>query len=141
MSLAGSSIPTHEEIRTVVTDFYAKTRAHPALGPIFADHVADWKPHEEKIFRFWCGALLRERGYSGNPLQRHLAARNVTSDHFPAWLNLFDSVLAANLPDKKAILWSTLAHRIGKSLSFGLEYAGRKTVDTPPKLSSFSSSQ
>jgi len=130
--------PNQSEIRKVVKEFYALTRTHPELGPVFAEHVTDWDSHEEKIIDFWCGALLRQPGYSGNPMQKHLAAGNVLPDHFPIWLNLFDSVLTRHLSQEKAVYWSTLAHRIGKSLSFGLEYAERKTTSIPPNLSSFS---
>ncbi|MGC1504407.1 MAG: group III truncated hemoglobin [Sulfitobacter sp.] len=131
------SPPDHAGIRKVVKEFYALTRAHPELGPVFAAHVTDWDSHEEKIVDFWCGALLRQPGYAGNPMQKHLAAGNVLPAHFPVWLTLFDTVLNRHLPEQQAVYWSTLAHRIGKSLSYGLEYTGRETATTPPGLSSY----
>lgn len=133
------SPPDEPEIRQVVRAFYARTRAHPELGPVFAAHVTDWDSHEEKIVDFWCGAILRKPGYSGNPMQKHLGAGNVLPAHFPVWLSLFDAVLNSTLPEPKAAYWSTLAHRIGRSLSFGLEYADRKTAAAPPNLSAFPS--
>ncbi|MGB3148549.1 MAG: group III truncated hemoglobin [Paracoccaceae bacterium] len=111
---------TAEEIAKVVADFYSAVRGHPTLGPVFAAHVTDWPAHEEKIAGFWRNAILFERSYDGNPLAVHKAAGNVRPGMFDAWLALFDSTLARNLPAAKARQWSALAHRIGTGLRFGL---------------------
>ena len=111
---------TEAQIDRVVSRFYARVRAHPALGPIFAAHVDDWPTHEEKIGRFWRNALLLQRSYDGNPMRVHKEAGNVRSEHFPAWLSIFDSVLHEELPPPLAKSWSALTHRIGRGLSFGL---------------------
>ncbi len=111
---------TEEQIDRVVSEFYARVRAHPALGPVFAAHVVDWPAHEEKIGRFWRNALLYQRSYDGNPMQVHQAAGNVRAQHFPVWLSLFDGVLDQELPPHLADAWSALAHRIGRGLSYGL---------------------
>ncbi|MEP5727767.1 MAG: group III truncated hemoglobin [Sulfitobacter sp.] len=134
MSLAVIPNLTHAEIRTVVSRFYARVREHPDLGPIFGQHVSAWPAHEEKIALFWFGALLREKGYSANPMQKHIAAKNVKPDHFPIWLGIFDEVLTSSLPPAKADHWSLIAHRIGQSLSFGLTQATRKAENAPPIL-------
>lgn len=111
---------TEAQIDRVVAGFYAKVRVHPALGPIFAAHVADWTAHEEKIGRFWRNALLYQRSYDGNPMQVHQAAGNVRARHFPVWLSLFDAVLDQELPPHLAQAWSALAHRIGRGMSYAL---------------------
>ncbi|MFV2053333.1 group III truncated hemoglobin [Aliiroseovarius sp. YM-037] len=111
---------TEVQIDRVVSRFYARVRAHPALGPIFAAHVDDWPTHEEKIGRFWRNALLLQRCYDGNPMRVHKEAGNVRSAHFPVWLSIFDSVLQEELPPPLAQSWSALTHRIGRGLSFGL---------------------
>ncbi|MCB2110743.1 group III truncated hemoglobin [Albidovulum sp.] len=111
---------THEEIDRVVADFYAAIRAHPGLGPVFAVHVKDWPAHEAKIAGFWRNAILYERSYDGNPLEAHRAAGNVRPGMFDIWLGLFDSVLARNLAPGTARSWSLLAHRIGRSLRYGV---------------------
>lgn len=111
---------TEAQIDRVVSEFYRRVRAHPALGPVFAAHVADWPAHEEKIGRFWRNALLLQHCYDGNPMQTHRAAGNVREQHFPIWLSLFDSVLGEELPRPLATAWSSLAHRIGRGLSYGL---------------------
>lgn len=126
---------TPEEIALVVEDFYDAIQRHPGLGPVFAAHVTDWPAHKAKIAAFWRNAILMERGYDGNPLAVHRAAGTVRPGMFTPWLGLFDSVLARNLPPETAAAWSALAHRIGRSLAFGLmglNEAGR--LDGPPKL-------
>ena len=115
---------TEVQIDRVVSQFYARVRAHPELGPIFAGHVADWPTHEAKIGRFWRNALLLQRCYDGNPMQVHMAAGDVKAQHFPVWLSLFDAVLDRELPQPLAQSWSALAHRIGRGLSYGLPQEG-----------------
>jgi hemoglobin len=111
---------TEAQIDRVVSVFYKRVRHDPELGPVFAAHVIDWTPHEEKIRRFWRNALLLQRCYDGNPMQVHAAAGNVRATHFQIWLSLFDAVLDQELPKPLAQSWSALAHRIGRGLSYGL---------------------
>ena len=118
---------TPDQIDRVVATFYAAVRQHPGLGPVFAAHVQDWPAHEDKIARFWRNAILHERSYDGNPLQVHRDAGNVRPGMFDIWLALFDSVLARNLAPEAAAAWSALAHRIGRSLRYGVAEA-----DTAP---------
>lgn len=108
------------QIDRVVARFYSLIRQHRELGPVFAAHVTDWPEHEAKIARFWRNALLFERSYNGNPMQVHLQAGDVLPEHFAAWLDLFDQVLARELPEDLARGWSALAHRIGQGLRSGL---------------------
>ncbi|EPX80663.1 hypothetical protein thalar_00883 [Litoreibacter arenae DSM 19593] len=126
---------TPAQIDQVVTKFYAKVRTDPVIGPVFAAHVpADgWPEHEEKIARFWRNAILRERSYDGNPMQKHMAARDVKGEHFPHWLYLFDTTLAAELPRDTARAFSALAHRIARGLRMGVEDL-RAPANAPPSL-------
>ena len=39
---------------------------------------------------------------------------------FSPWLQLFDAVLADNLPPPTAAAWSALAHRIGQGLRYAV---------------------
>jgi hemoglobin len=117
------------QIAAVVTEFYACVREHPGLGPVFAAHVTDWPRHEEKITRFWRNAILHERVYDGNPLEKHRNAGNVRVPMFDVWLGLFDSVLRRELPAETAAAWSALAHRIGRGLRFGMD-----ATEGPPLL-------
>lgn len=112
---------TRVEIDRVVTRFYAEVRKHDVLGPVFNAAVTDWPEHEGKIARFWAGAILREPGYSGNPMQIHLANRDVRPEHFAVWLDLFQRVLERELTPEVATDFALLARRIGKGLSSGIE--------------------
>lgn len=118
------------QIDLVVTRFYARVRADPDLGPVFAGHVSDWQTHEEKIGRFWRNALLLQGCYDGNPMQVHRAAGDVKRAHFRIWLSLFDVVLEQELPKPLAQSWSALAHRVGRGLSYGLPNENA-VADTP----------
>lgn len=131
MSLPSRFPITAAQIDQVVSRFYTEIRSDADLAPIFAAHVTDWPAHEAKIARFWRNAILFERDYDGNPMQVHMSAGNVVPSHFSIWLGLFDSVLFAELPDTIAQAWSTLAHRIGRGLRFGLE---TYTPSGPPQL-------
>jgi hemoglobin len=111
---------TRPEIERVVTAFYAAVRAHPGLAPVFAVHVDDWPAHEAKVADFWANAILHERSYDGSPMSAHVQARNVRPGMFSTWLDLFDSVLKAELRPDQAAAWSALAHRIGRSLRAGV---------------------
>lgn len=122
---------TRSQIENVVASFYSKVRTDQVLGPIFAIHVSDWPAHETKISNFWGNAILNERNYDGNPMQAHIAAKNVKPDHFERWLALFDGVLADQLPKDVAGAWSYLAHRIGRGLSLGLSYNTGPNGDVP----------
>lgn len=116
---------TAEDIARVVARFYARTRVHPQLRPVFAAHVTDWPAHEAKIARFWQGAILGAPGYEGSPMMAHRRASNVTPELFPVWLALFDAVLREVLEPGPAEAWSALAHRIGRGLRQGVEDMGR----------------
>ncbi|MDZ7908276.1 MAG: group III truncated hemoglobin [Gemmobacter sp.] len=122
---------TPDQIDAQVAAFYAAVRAHPVLGPVFAGHVDDWPAHEAKIGRFWRNAILREGVYDGSPMMAHRQAGDVRAEHFPLWLDLFDSVLQSHLPPEAAATWSHMAHRIGRALAMGVTEAQRPSGAVP----------
>ncbi|SEK20154.1 group III truncated hemoglobin [Pacificibacter marinus] len=122
-----------EHIELVVTRFYAKVRNHSELGPIFANHVHDWPPHEAKITRFWRNAIGIERNYDGNPQRAHMAAPDIQGHHFALWLGLFDETLQDSLAPETAAAWSALAHRIGRALKMSIDQRDAPK-DAPPRL-------
>lgn len=73
---------SEQQIDSVVAEFYGLIRQHPALGPVFANHVTDWPEHEAKIARFWKNAILFQRVYDGNPMAAHLQAGDVRPGMF-----------------------------------------------------------
>ena len=124
---------TPDQIDAQVAVFYAAVRRDPVLGSIFANHVQDWPEHEAKISRFWRNAILRERVYDGSPMLAHRQAGDVTPDHFPHWLALFDATLANTVPPDAAAGWSAMAHRIGRALAMGVSDA-RRPSDAVPRF-------
>ncbi|RPE67115.1 hemoglobin [Pacificibacter maritimus] len=125
---------TSSQIDLVVAKFYARLRIHPDLAPIFANHIEDWPPHEHKISQFWHNAIGMKRGYTGNPQQTHMKARDIKTAHFAIWLAIFDEVLYDCLPRHTAQCWSELAHRIGRALKISIAQRDIPT-DAPPQLS------
>ena len=133
--IAPRFIISDDDIDRVVRIFYAAIRRHEVLGPVFAAHVTDWPAHEAKIAGFWHKVILHQPGYDGNPMQVHLAAGDVRSQHFPIWLALFDETLRRTVPPEAASAWSALAHRIGRGLRMGVEdISERNRQPGPPVL-------
>ncbi len=128
---------TADQIDRIVAAFYAEVRVHPVLGPIFNGRIGtradSWRHHEDKIARFWKNAILHERDYDGNPMQKHMATPEIEGWHFDPWLELFDRVLHRDLPPETAAAFSAFAHRIGRGLRMGVEDL-RKPQGAVPKL-------
>ena len=78
-------------IDRLVETFYARIREDAVLGPIFAARIADWPPHLARMKQFW-GAVLRESGgFTGNPMQKHVAIPRIEQAEFDRWLSLFEA--------------------------------------------------
>ncbi|MCP5145069.1 MAG: group III truncated hemoglobin [Gammaproteobacteria bacterium] len=60
-------------ISDMVERFYASIRADELLGPIFAERVADWLTHLERMKQFWRSVLHNSGEFSGNPMVKHIA--------------------------------------------------------------------
>lgn len=124
---------TPGEISRLVSRFYARIRVDEVLGPVFNKAISDWPAHEAKIAAFWRGAILREPGYDGNPMQIHLANSEILPEHFPLWLDLFRDTANRELNPETAAAFASLADRIGNGLSYGIENF-RRPEGTPPVL-------
>lgn len=104
-------------IAGVVDDFYAAARQDAQLGPVFDSHVADWTSHLATMRRFWATVLLGERGYSGNPMEKHQGVPELSADLFRRWLNLFSQTLARHCEPADAAAWEATARRMGFAMS------------------------
>lgn len=128
---------TADEIEALTTAFYARIRQHDILGPVFLDAVGsshtDWQAHEAKIASFWRNATGIDRSYSGNPMTVHGSNTAIQPEHFPIWLALFRNTAERILDPVPAAAITTLADRIGQSLSFGITQFRQRT-NTPPDL-------
>lgn len=129
---------TAEEIDALVAEFYRRIRAHPGLGPVFARAIApedgpEWRAHEARIAAFWRNAIGLDHGYDGNPMQVHIANRDVHPGMFSTWLDLFERTAHDVLPEPTAIRIHALATRIGRSLRYGVTQRDQ-VRGAPPKL-------
>jgi hemoglobin len=117
---------TPETIRRIIDAFYAACRGDPTLGPIFSDRVHDWDAHLARIQSFWVAAILKSGGYSGRPLEAHLAIPNLSPEHFSIWLRLFAQTIDLHRPalaPSDAALFMTLAGRMANRIMAAGELA------------------
>lgn len=77
----------------LVENFYGSIRGDAVLGPIFADRIADWPAHLERMKQFWRSVLHNSGEFSGNPMAKHLAISGLNLEHFSRWLELFYQTL------------------------------------------------
>ncbi len=113
------------DIDRLVAAFYARIRAHPTLGPVFARAIApedgpEWRAHEARIAAFWRNAVGIDRSYDGNPMQVHKRNRDVHPGMFTPWLELFHATAKDELSPQQAANMSALAERIGRALRYGV---------------------
>lgn len=84
-----ASVLSEEQIRVLVDTFYGEIRREELLGPIFAEHVADWSLHLPKMYDFWSTVVLRTGRYSGRPIEVHQRVGVLTPAHFARWLAIW----------------------------------------------------
>jgi hemoglobin len=92
--LPGPDLCTEEQVTRMVHAFYARVRADPLLGPVFAAHVDDWPVHLAHLVDFWSAMLRGTRRFSGAPVQRHNALPGLDAAMFERWLALFAATTA-----------------------------------------------
>jgi hemoglobin len=99
-------IETREDVEMLVNTFYSKVRGNAVIGYIFNDVAkVDWEHHLPKMYSFWAGLLLGERGFTGNPMQRHIELSKQTTMsevEFAEWLLLFNQTTDELFEGEKA---------------------------------------
>ena len=113
-----------EVLVRLVHTFYDRARADSLLGPIFADHIADWPSHLERMVDFWSSVALMTGRYHGAPMPAH-AELPIDWEHFERWLALFRETAAETCPAEGAAHVITAAERIARSLHMAVEGAAR----------------
>ncbi|WP_459212785.1 group III truncated hemoglobin [Aquimarina rhabdastrellae] len=90
------TITTREDIKVLVTSFYAKIRKDDMLGDIFNSHIPEshWPAHLEKLTDFWETNLFGVARFKGNPSQKHINVdknmnHSIDQIHFGKWLQLW----------------------------------------------------
>jgi hemoglobin len=60
------------------------------LSPVFAANITDsaWPTHLQRMVAFWSAVLFADKGFEGNPMQKHFSLP-VNEHHFTQWLLLF----------------------------------------------------
>jgi len=112
---------TEVELREQVERFYEKVRADEALGPIFADHVADWPSHLDRLTDFWSSIMLTSGRYKGNPYAVHLPfSVRLDTALFERWLVLWSETARELFADDIASRFEDKAGRVANSLIAGL---------------------
>ena len=108
-------------IGELVDHFYASIQRDDLLGPIFAQHVANWSHHLPRMKDFWASIMIEPGRFSGSPMQKHIALGILTKAHFDRWLALWDETVAQNVASPAAAeRFRTSAHRIADSLLTGV---------------------
>jgi hemoglobin len=122
-----------DRLTALVHRFYDKVRVDAVLGPIFAEHIADWGPHLAKMVDFWSSVALMTGRYHGAPVVKH-AGLPVDRAHFDRWLTLFRETAHQTCPPAGAAHVTLRAERIARSLSFAIEDAARDRDGAVPRL-------
>lgn len=104
-----------EVLVRLVHTFYDRARADSLLGPIFADHIADWPSHLERMVDFWSSVALMTGRYHGAPMPKHLPLP-VDQVHFDRWLSLFGQSAVDVCPPRGAAWVMERAERIAAAI-------------------------
>lgn len=122
-------------LHDLVHGFYERVRNDTLLGPVFAERIADWGPHLEKMVAFWHSVALMTGTYKGAPMPAHVALP-VEWRHFERWLALFREAAAEICPPEGAAHVIERAERIARSLHMAIEDHKELQRDpaAPPRL-------
>jgi hemoglobin len=109
-------------ISDLVDNFYEHVRAHPVLGPVFDDAIADqWDEHLATLKRFWSSIALHDGSYSGRPVPAHMPIAALTPEMFDTWLALFDQTLGESTASSEVReFFNGRARQIAKSLKLNV---------------------
>jgi hemoglobin len=120
--IARRSEVTEESIKALVDGFYARVRRDPALGPIFANAIADdaWPAHLEKMYAFWSSVMLTSGRYKGNPVAVHHKVAGIAPPLFGNWRDLFEATAAEIFEPAITDRFAGAARRIAESLKLAL---------------------
>ncbi len=121
---------TSDQISVLVENFYDRIRSDERLGPIFNKRLEKrWDAHLTKMKTFWESVLLRTGTYHGKPVPAHLRLKEVVSDDYRIWLELFRQTATECFDPEAAPLVIGVAERIAQSLWLAMFST---PISTPP---------
>ncbi|HEU4904205.1 MAG TPA: group III truncated hemoglobin [Flavisolibacter sp.] len=108
-----------QDIQTFVNEFYLKVRNDALLSPVFAAKIPDeaWPVHLQRMYAFWNAILFAEKGFDGNPMQKHMSLP-IEEKHFSQWLSLFNATIDENFTGPKAAEAKQRARSIAQIMNF-----------------------
>jgi len=112
-------IENRSDIKNFVDGFYTKVREDSLLFPVFNSKIAAeaWPAHLERMYDFWNAILFAEKGFDGNPMQKHMSLP-IEEKHFDRWLHLFRATIDELYEGAKAEEAKTRAGSIAQIMSF-----------------------
>lgn len=86
-----------DDIVLLINTFYDKVKKDDIIGHIFHRIIGDdWSQHLPIMYQFWETVLLHKAGYTGNPIQKHVAIDKITElkpIHYQQWLSLWEQTI------------------------------------------------
>ncbi len=121
-------ITTFEDVKLLVDTFYQKARTNTLLGPVFDQKIKDqWPQHLEKMYKFWQTLLLEEHTYFGSPFPPH-AYLPLNSNHFDAWLMLFNQTIDELFSGKTASEAKWRAGKMAEIFNLKIAHIRQNTI-------------
>jgi hemoglobin len=114
-----TDIRNKQDIETFVNNFYDKVRENELLAPVFDSKIPaeSWPAHLQRMYAFWNAILFAEKGFDGNPMQKHMSLP-IEEKHFSQWLSLFRATIDEHFAGPKAEEAKTRATSIAQIMNF-----------------------
>ncbi len=120
-----NDITNKDDIKLLVDTFYDKVKTNSVIGHIFNDIAkVDWEHHLPKMYSFWVSLLLGEKGFTGNPMQKHIELSKLTAmteTQFSEWLLIFTQTTDELFEGIKADEAKTRAANIARLMLYKIQ--------------------
>jgi hemoglobin len=120
-----NDITNKDDIKLLVDTFYDKVKINSVIGHIFNDIAkVDWEHHLPKMYSFWESLLLGEKGFTGNPMQKHIELSKLTAmteTQFSEWLLIFTQTTDELFEGIKADEAKTRAANIARLMLYKIQ--------------------
>ena len=120
-----NDITNKGDIKLLVDTFYDKVKNNSVIVHIFNDIAkVDWEHHLPKMYSFWESLLLGEKGFTGNPMQKHIELSKLTAmteTQFSEWLLIFTQTTDELFEGIKADEAKTRAANIARLMLYKIQ--------------------